>query len=271
MSTAAAVLAARCDPGDPGYCPPGLDDFIFAPLWQWQIGGVSFEINKVNLLLWFGCLVIIGFFVVATRNPKLIPGPLQWTAEEMYGFVRNGIAREVIGPKGVQFAPYFMSLFAFIFMMNLYEILPVAQMPVTSKFAFPFFLTVITYVLYIFVGVKQKGPAYFKQMLVPSGVPLPLLFLITPIELFSNFIVRPFTLAVRLFANMFAGHLLLLVFFTGTTYLLTVENFSAIFSVPAFFMSVILTFFEFLIVALQAYIFTILTAVYVSDAYVAEH
>jgi len=265
---AAALLAESCHGS--GYCPPTADTFIYSPVAQFTIAGLDFKITKITILLWIGCALIIAFFLAAVRRPKLVPGRVQWIAESMYSFVRDGIAREVIGPKGVKFAPYMAALFAFVLLMNVYEIIPFAQVPVTGRFAFPVLLTAITYIMFIWVGIKEKGMHYFRDILFPPGMPKAIYLLLTPIELASTFVFRPLTLAVRLFANMFAGHLMLLVFFTGTTYLLTVGNFSMIFSLPAFLMAIMLTFFELLVCALQAYVFTILTAVYVSDAY-TEH
>jgi F-type H+-transporting ATPase subunit a len=103
------------------------------------------------------------------------------------------------------------------------------------------------------------------------GIPWPLYFLITPIELISTFIMRPITLAVRLFANMFAGHLLLVIFALGTVYLLQVGNFSAIFAPVSFVMAIIMTFFELLVQVLQAYVFTVLTATYLAGALEEAH
>lgn len=268
----ARVVAAPCEKGDAGYCPPSTGSFIFKPLVHFSVGGVEFQITKLTLLLYLGIALVIAAFLYATRRPTLVPSRAQWMAEESYAFIRNGIARDVIGPDGVRFAPYLASLFFFILILNLYEIIPVAQIPVTSRISIPAALAVISLILFNYVGIRKQGAArYFKAMLFPPGVPKALYLLLTPIEFFSTIIVRPFTLAVRLFANMFAGHLLLVVFITATTYLLTVGNFSIVFSPVSFAMSILLTFFELLVDLLQAYIFTILTAVYVSGALAEEH
>jgi F-type H+-transporting ATPase subunit a len=133
-------------------------------------------------------------------------------------------------------------------------------------------LTLIVWVTYIVIGIRHQGPlGYFKNMAVPPGAPWWILPLLSPIELLSNIIVRPFTLAIRLFANMLSGHLLLLVFITGATYLWGVGGPSYIFGSVSFGMSILITFFELLVDALQAYIFTILTAIYVSGALAEEH
>lgn len=255
-----------------GYQPPTTDVFLFAPWVSWTWFGVHFAINKITLLLFVGVVLVAGFFLSAFRSPQVVPGRLQNVAESFYDLVRNTIARDVVGPEGIRFAPYLTALFFFIFVMNIFEIVPVAQVPVTSRIAFPAFLALISYLLFNVIGIRRKGVVrYFRDIMFPPGVPWPLYFLLTPIELVSTLIIRPFTLAVRLFANMFAGHILLLVFFTATTYLLTVGNFSVVFSPVSLIMSIILTAFELLIDVLQAYIFTLLTALYVSGAIAEEH
>lgn len=269
MSTAATAtsLLANSD----GYVPPGLEDFLFKPVFTVSIAGIDFGFDKVILMMLFATLVAGTFYLAAFRKPQLVPGKLQMTGEIAYDFVRNTIARDVIGPEGVKFAPYLATLFVFVFLNNLYEILPVAQMPVNSHIAFPAMLTGITYVLFIYLGVKRNGLGYFKNVAFPPGVPKAVYVLLTPIELISTFIVRPFTLAVRLFANMFAGHILLLVFFTGTVYLLERDNFSIIFFPFAGLMAIVLTAFELLVIALQAYIFTLLSAQYFAESLSDHH
>lgn len=255
-----------------GYVAPSLGAFLFDPWVHWTSFGHEFYINKVIGLLFFGCLAVGAFFLLAFRNPKVVPGPLQNVAESFYDFIRNGIGRDVIGPEGVKYAPYLTILFFFVLIMNLYGILPVAQVPVTSRIAFPAFLAAMSWVIFNYVGIRRKGLGpYFKEIAFPPGVPKAVYVLLTPIELVSTLLVRPFSLAVRLFANMFAGHILLLVFATATVYLLNAPNFSKIFALVSFPMAVMLTGFELLVEVLQAYIFTILTAVYISGALAEEH
>jgi F-type H+-transporting ATPase subunit a len=202
----------------------------------------------------------------------MVPDKLQWMGESGYSFVRDGIAREVIGREGLRFAPYLAVLFFFILANNLMGIIPFAQIAPTSKIAIPAFLAAITYVLFNWVGIRSQGIVpYFKEIAFPPGVPKPMYVLITPIELASTLIFRPFTLAVRLFANMFAGHLLLVIFALGTVYLLQVGNFSVVFAPVSFLMAVIMTFFELLVQVLQAYVFTVLTAAYLAGALEAAH
>lgn len=250
-----------------GFPAPNTDAFLFKPIFT--VAG--FGVTKPVLLLVIGAVLIGVLFLTAFSRPKLVPGKFQLTMELAYDFVRDQIALEVIGPEGARFAPYLVTLFFFVFVGNVWEVVPGAQFPVNSRFAFPLFLAIASLILFVAIGMIRQGPLrYFKQAAFPPGLPLPLYVLVTPIEIFSTFIVRPFTLAVRLFANMFAGHLLLLIFFLGSTYLLQ-PSIQALFAGASFVMSILLVGFELLVDTLQAYIFTILTAVYISDAITAEH
>jgi F-type H+-transporting ATPase subunit a len=253
--------------------PIGPESFAFKSLWDFTVFGLTIHITRIVTMLIFGIIVVAAFFLLGSRKAKVVPGRLQFAAESIYAFIRNGVAGEVIGPEqGLKFAPYFTVLFSFILMMNLYEIIPFAQTPVTGRIAFPFILATISWVLFNYVGIKHHGTGpYFKAMLFPPGVPKPLYVLLTPIEFFSTIIARPFTLAVRLLMNMFAGHLLVLVFTTGTLYLATRDNISVIFTPVSFLMAILMTFFELLVIGIQAYVFTVLTAVYVSGALAEEH
>ena len=273
LQGAHGVRAVACEKGDPGYCAPAVGSFLYKPLVHFKIAGAKFEITKLTLLLYFAIVVIAALFLLATRNPKIVPGRGQWLAEETYGFVRNGIAVDVIGPEaGVRFAPYLTSMFLFILALNLFEIIPIAQVPVTGRISIPAALAAISWLMFNYLGIKRHGlGGYFKTVCLPPNVPWWIYPILVPIEFFSTIIIRPFTLAVRLFANMFAGHLLLLVFITGATYLWGVGGTSYLFGTVSFGMSILITFFELLVDALQAYIFTILTAIYVSGALAEEH
>lgn len=261
------VLAA----GD-GFEAPTINEFYPKPIVDFTLFGVDFEITRITVISWIAIAAIIVVFLAAVRKPQLVPGRMQWMGESAYGFIREGVAREVIGPEGLRFAPYLATLFLFIIANNIMGIIPLAQISPNSKIAVPAIMAVATWVLFNYIGIKQKGAGpYFKEILFLPGIPKPMYLLVTPIEFLSTLVFRPFTLAVRLFANMFAGHMLLAVFAIGTTYLLTVGNFSVIFSPASFAMALIMTFFELLVEVLQAYIFTILTATYLAGALVEEH
>jgi F-type H+-transporting ATPase subunit a len=266
------VLAAESGGGDDGFQAPTIEEFYPEPLASFSLLGLDFEITRITLIMWVATALMIAFMVAAVRKPSIIPGKMQFIGESGYSFVRDGIARDVIGPKGLAFAPFLTALFFFILANNAMSIVPLAQISPMSKFAFPLVLAVITWVIYNWVGIREQGAGrYFKDAAIPPGVPIGALILVTPIELLQVFVIRPFTLAVRLFANMFAGHMLLAVFALGTVYLLQVGNFSVIFSPFAFLMALVMTFFELLVIVLQAYVFTILTATYLSGSVEPAH
>jgi len=254
--------AAHC-----GYPAPGYpDSFTYGPLFR--IG--SFTFNKPMLLASICAVIVIVFFWSAFSKPKLVPKGAQNVGELGILFVRDQILRPMIGKKGDGFLPFLVSLFFFIWIMNIMEIIPVAQFPVNSEFAFPAALMIMVYGTYNFLGIKHQGfVGYFRNM-IPKGVPPYILGILAPVEILQYIIIRPFTLAVRLFANMFAGHILLLVFTLATWYLVS-AGIGLLWSATSFVLTVVLTAFEMLIQALQAYIFTILTAQYIGGALEAEH
>ncbi|MEV4638747.1 F0F1 ATP synthase subunit A [Actinoplanes sp. NPDC049548] len=250
--------------------PPSVEDFYLPSILPWG-AHESYWFTKITLLVWVTVAVLIIFFLVAYRKPQLVPTKKQWLAESAYGFVRNNIAVEMIGPKGVAFAPYLTTLFLFILLNNFWGIVPLVQLSPNSHIAFPAMLAVISYLLFIIAGIRHHGfLKYFKTALVPPA-PWFILPLLIPIEFFSNFLVRPFSLAVRLFANMFAGHLLLLVFTLGGFAMISANAWLAPVAVVSWTMTIALTLLEFLVVCLQAYVFTVLTASYVQGALADEH
>ena len=248
--------------------PPSVEDFYLPSIAPW--GGHDTWCTKITLLLWLTVAILIVFFLVAYRKPQLVPTKRQWLAESIYGFVRNNIAVEMIGKEGVRFAPYLASLFSFIFVMNLWGIIPFAQISPNSHIAFPMILALISWIMYLYLGFKRHGLGYFKVLLVPSA-PWFILPILVPIEFFSNVIVRPFSLAVRLFANMFAGHMLLLVFTLGGFAMINANALLSPVSVLSWLMTIALTFLDFAVIALQAYVFTVLTASYIQGSLSEGH
>jgi F-type H+-transporting ATPase subunit a len=271
-----ALVASRCTEENShifssshcGYPAPGYPEpsFIFTPFFT--VG--SFSFTKPMLLALLSTLIVVSFFWAAFANPKLVPRGAQNLGELGIGFVRDQILRPMMGKRGDGFLPFLVSLFFFIWIMNIMEIIPVAQFPPMSIFAFPVALMLMVYGTYTYLGIKHQGlGGYFKNM-IPTGVPPGILVILAPVEILQYVIVRPFTLAVRLFANMFAGHILLLVFTLATWYLLSLSV-GLLFSATSFVLTIVLTAFEMLIQALQAYIFTILTAQYIGGSLEAGH
>ncbi|MEE1927507.1 F0F1 ATP synthase subunit A [Streptomyces sp. TRM 70351] len=252
---------------DCGFEAPSVWSFIFDPLFV--VGGVEF--NKPMLLALLGTFLILAFFWAAFSKPKVVPGKLQMVAEAGYDFVRRGIVREVIGKKGEPFVPFLVSLFFFVWMLNLWALIPLAQFPVSSVIAYPAGLAIVVWATYMTVTFKTNGfVGGIRNLCVPGGLPKPIYVILTPIEFVSNIFVRPFTLAVRLFANMFAGHVLILIFTIATWYMLgTVLG--TVYASASFVLTIVLTVFELFIQALQAYVFTVLTATYLSQALEEAH
>ena len=253
-----------------GFVAPGSSDFELPAIFNLGALGVT----KPMLQVIFAVAVIAIFFVVVGRNMKLVPGRTQFLAEGIYSFVRNGIGRDVIGSHDfAKFVPLLLSLFTFVYINNLFGVLPFVQFPTMSRIGFPIALTIVVWLTYLYVGVRKQGfYSYFKNMMFPPGVPKPVYVLLAPIELLQGVITRPLTLALRLFANMFAGHLLLLVFIIGGEAMLTGTTLlSKVLSPAAFAMGIVLTFFEALVQLLQAYIFTLLTALYIASSLSEEH
>jgi F-type H+-transporting ATPase subunit a len=266
------VLSAADGGSGDGFQAPGLGEFYPEPLFTFAVAGIPFEITRITIILWIATIAIVAFLIATVRRPSIVPGRLQFIGESGYSLVRDGIARDVVGPKGLPFAPFLASLFFFILANNIMAIVPLAQISPMSKFAFPLVLAAICWVLYIYIGIREQGAGkYFKDILFLPGVPKPMYILVTPIEILQNFVVRPFTLAVRLFANMFAGHMLLVVFSLGAVYLFSRDNFSLVFGPISALMAIVMTFFELLVIFLQAYVFTVLMGTYLNGSIEAEH
>ena len=227
-----------------------------------------FELNRVSLLMIVGSVLCMTFFFFASRGKSMVPKGMQTIGETAYLFVRDKIAIDVIGPEGVKYAGYLTSLFFFIFFMNLMGIIPGINFPVTSRMAIPALLAFLTYLIFNFVGFRKQGLRYLTGTLFPPGVPKPIYVLLTPIEFFSVFIIRPLTLAIRLLANMMAGHVLLTIFFLFTHEFLVTDFKLMTFPLGILtgVVAIVLVVFEMLVLSIQAYIFTMLTAFYIAES-----
>jgi len=252
----------------------GLHFPPIAELLEWPgilFDGSIIELNKVGLIYLWAMAAPLVLFVLAIRRSALVPKGVQTVAESSVDFVRENVVMQTIGPDGMRFMPFLMSLFFFIFFANITEVIPFIQFPANSRMAAPAVLAIIVWLVFNAVGIKSQGFfQYFKNTVIPPGVPGALLPLVAVIEFVSTFLVRPFSLAVRLFANMLAGHLLLVTFAVLTTALWTPGPLAAIVWAP-FVVLIGLTGFEILVAFLQAFIFTILTAVYIGGALHPEH
>lgn len=250
-----------------GFPAPDATIFNFDPIVQFDVAGLTFHITKPMILLWVAAAVVVIFFVLAFRRATVVPRGMQNVGEYGYLFVRDGIARDTIGKQGDAFVPLLFSFFFFVWVLNFMGVVPFAQFAITSRFAIPLAFAILVYLLWVPLGVKRQGAGpFFRSMTMPPDVPKAMYVLLIPIEILSNFIVRPFTHSVRLFANMFAGHMLIVTFSVATWYLLSPSVIGILGSAASFTVTVGLTGFEMLIQALQAYVFTLLAAVYINDA-----
>jgi F-type H+-transporting ATPase subunit a len=254
-----------------GFNAPGIEIFEWPDIVHLEVAGIDVSINRVVLQMFLVALLVWGLFFVAFRRPRLVPSGLQNLMEMFVDFIRNQIVLEVIGRDGLRFLPYLTTLFVFVLFGNLGGTFPVILFPLNGRMALPAVMAICSLLLFISVGISSQGPAYFKNALFPPGIPWPVYVLLTPIEFVSTFIVRPVTLAIRLLANMIAGHLILSVFFVATGYMLTSLNISMLFGVASLVFSVALIAFELFVAGLQAYVFTILSAVYIAGALEPEH
>lgn len=249
------------------FVPPGAGDFDLPPIFL--------GITKPMVLAVLSVLLIMVFFLVASRRLKIVPSRFTFLAESVYDFGRNNIAREIIGSKDfMPFVPLIVSMFTFVLVNNIFGIVPILQFPTLAHIGFPMALSVlIVYPLWNYLGIRRHGfVGHFKHQLVPPGVPKPVLVLLVPVEFFVKFFMNPITHGIRVFAAMFAGHLILLVFTLAGQYLL-LEAGGALkpVSVISWAFAIAMTFLEALIQVLQAYIFALLAANYIGSALSSEH
>jgi F-type H+-transporting ATPase subunit a len=231
--------------------------------------------NKVAII---ACLAVdIGlmiYVIAARRDPLVAPKGVRNLAEVGVVFIEDQIVMQSIGRDGLGWTPFLLTLFIFVYLCNLPGVIPILQFPATARMAIPFFLAMVVWLIYNTVGFKHNGLKYLTGMLWPRTVPVAMRPLVGLIEFLSNIILRPFSLAVRLFANMLAGHMLLVTFALLANALLFAETKQLLLkplTILPIFMLLFLTAFEILVGLLQAYIFTILTGVYIGLAKHPEH
>ena len=237
-----------------------MHQFVIERLNDWQLGGLDISFSKAAAFMFGAVIVATLFLVLTTSRRAMVPGRWQSVAELWYEFIADMI-KETIGAEGRKYFPFVFSLFSFIVMCNLLGMLPYSY-TVTSHIAVTITLALSVFVLTTFIGITRHG-THFLSFFVPKGVPLAMLFLVVPIEFLSYF-MRPISHSVRLFANMTAGHTMLKVFGGFVVQM-------GVFGVLPFALIVALTGLEVAIAVLQAYVFTILTCLYLNDAIHLEH
>ena len=270
LSIQAATLIAHlsADVG-PEFHGPSITEFF--PEAIFRIG--SFEFNRIHLIQVLATVVLVLIFWLGTRRMKIVPGRFQSLVEMGLDFVRVNVAEDLLGKKdGNRFLPILTTMFFMILFMNLTGIIPFLNLAGTSIIAVPLLLAVVSYVTFIYAGVKKSPKNFFKNALFPSGVPPFLYIIVTPLEFISTFIIRPVTLTLRLLMNMMVGHLMLVLFFAATQFfLMDLGGWWSALAAGSLAFGLAFTVFEILVAVLQAYVFTILTAVYIQLAVAEEH
>ncbi|GAA3630885.1 F0F1 ATP synthase subunit A [Microbacterium awajiense] len=235
--------------------------------------GTWFAITRINLIQMLATVVLVLVFWLGTRRMSIVPGRFQSVVEFGLDFVRVNIAHDILGRKvGDRFLPILTTLFFMILFMNLPGIIPFLNIPGTAVIAVPLLLALVSYVTFIYAGLRKSPKNFFKNSLFPAGVPWPIYIIVTPIELISTFIIRPVTLTLRLLMNMMVGHLLLVLFFAATHFFLfTAGGWWSLLAAGSLAFGFVFTLFEILVAVLQAYVFALLTAVYIQLAVAEEH
>ena len=249
--------------------PPGVHSFDYPPI----IPGVEW-FDKFIFQAILAVIVILAFWLIMARKQALVPSKGQFLGETAYFFIRNTIARDMIGHDYRKYLPLIIALFSFVLVNNLWGVFPLLLLPTPAHVGWAYGLALLVWVIYNGVGIAKYGVfGYLKNTTLPAGVPKAMWPLIIPLEFLSNIIIRPLTLSLRLFANMFAGHLLILVFILGGEYLVLESDkiVNNIAGVVAWIFSMAIFTLEIFVQSLQAFIFALLTAQYISSAAAEEH
>jgi F-type H+-transporting ATPase subunit a len=260
-----------------GFHPPSIMEF-YPEIVAFE--GTPFAINRIMMIRLIVMVALIVLFWLwtskfkqAVKSGNVVPGRFQLLGEMALDFVRKNIAHDQLGEKdGDRFLPLLTTIFFMVFGMNITGIIPFANIAGSSVIGLPLVLAAASYVTFIYAGVKRNGMKFFKSALFPSGVPPAFYTMVTPIEFLSTFILRPVTLTLRLMMNMIAGHLLLVLCFSATQYFFfEADGLFKLFGAGTFFFGFAFTLFEILVAVLQAYVFTLLTTVYIQLALADDH
>nr|WP_247622781.1 F0F1 ATP synthase subunit A [Microbacterium galbinum] len=238
---------------------------------MFQIGDLV--IHRIHLIQFLATIAVVLILWLGTRNMRVVPGRFQSLVEMGLDFVRVNVAEDLLGRKdGRRFLPILATIFFMVLFMNITGIIPFLNIAGTSIIAVPLLLAVVSYVTFIYAGIKKSPKGFFKNSLFPSGVPPFLYIIVTPLEFLSTFIIRPVTLTLRLLMNMIVGHLMLVLFFSATQFfVITLGGWWTALGAGTLAFGFAFTLFEILVAFLQAYVFTILTAVYIQLAVAEEH
>jgi F-type H+-transporting ATPase subunit a len=265
-----ATLTLRPIAGDGEFYGPSMDEFF--PEILFNAFGVV-PMHRIHLIQLLSVIAVVLIMWLGTRRMKVVPGRFQSLVEMGIGFVRTGIGHDLLGRKdGERFAPLLVTMFFMILFMNITGIIPFLNMPGTAIIAVPLTLAVISYVTFIYAGMKKSPLGFWKNSLFPAGVPWPVYIIVTPLEFISTFIIRPVTLTLRLMMNLVVGHMILVLCFAATHFFFfTAGGGWAALGVGTLAFGGAFTLFEILVVVLQSYVFTVLTAIYIQLAVAEEH
>lgn len=246
---------------------PAVENLVVWPAYFGE--DTIFEFNKIALITLLSMLIPTAIFLIARKD--LVPAGLQHITEGTVTFIQKQVILPAIGPDGLRYTALLLSLFLFLFFGSIFEVIPTFHMPSTARMAIPATLALLVLVVFVFIGIKHNGAGtYFKSALFPPGLPKGLYLLVTPIEFLSTFIIRPFSLAVRIFANLLAGHILIVTFSVLCIALWTLSP--LVLALPfSFAMLVAVTAFEIGVAFLQAFVFSLLTAVYIGGSLHPHH
>lgn len=266
----AANLLVPLATEDGEFSGPSIAEF-FPPAFLFE--GTPFEINRIMLVRFIAVIALLLVFWIGTRRMRVVPGRFQSVVEMGLDLVRVNVADDLLGKKdGKRFLPILTTIFFMVLFMNITGVIPGLNIAGTSVIGVPLVLAIVSYVAFIYAGIKKSPGNFFKNSLFPSGVPWPVYIIVTPIELISTFIIRPVTLTLRLMMNMIVGHLLLVLFFSATQFfVVTLGGWYTLLGAGTLAFGLVFTLFEVLVAVLQAYVFTLLTAVYIQLAVAEEH
>ncbi len=267
------LASAECDPAADIICKP--DNVIELFRYNDALFSIGpFHFTRTVFLMFLAMVIVLALLYFGLRRKAVVPGKLGVLAESAVLYIRDEVGIGIIGPEGARYAPYLLSVFLFILVGNLFEVTPLINFPITSRMAIPAFLSLVTWVIFVVVGFAKNGFGYVGGIVWPKTVPVALRPLVGLIEFVSTFVLRPITLAVRLFANMVAGHLMLtLLLVSGWVFMSSVGDIGlrSLIGIPWFVFGLGIFVFEIVVAVLQAYIFTLLAAVYVQSSVHPEH
>lgn len=269
LANAVNLLVQAASSDDGSFQGPSINEFF--PPNLFTIGGIEF--NRIIVVRLIALAALLLVFWIGTRKMTIVPRRFQSVVEMGLDFVRVNIAEDLLGRKdGRRFLPLLTTIFFMVLFFNLMGIVPFLNIAGTSVVALPMLLAIVAYIAFIYAGIKKSPKNFFKNALFPPGVPPALYIIVTPIEFVSTFVLRPITLTLRLLMNMVVGHLLLVLFFTATAwFLFEAGGWWSLFGVGTFAFGFAFTLFEILVAVLQAYVFALLTGVYIQLAVAEEH